>query len=213
VSKLGKKFAVSDTEGMTLVEVVVAVSIMGIVATAAVAFIMTSIISSATHQRGQIAITIANQAMENASAQSAATNPITSVSYLLEGRFQHTVQAAWAANAGIPGELTTYPGWDPTATASVVPALPVTSTVTRSGTDYLTTTLIGTCYQPMTGGDCSVLAGVVNNPTTAPADFTALLRVIVIVSWTAGANCQPTACTYQTASLVDPHPDLQWNIH
>ena len=213
MNKLRARLALTDSRGMTLVEVVVAISIMGIVATAAVAFIISSIVSSATHQRGQIAITIANQAMESASAQSSATNPLTGVSYLYQGRYKPSVLNVWTANAEVSGDATTYPGWDPTATAASVPSLPLETVYTRSGTDYKATTLIGNCYQAMSGGDCTVITGFDPAVQPVPAGMTQLIRVIVVVSWTAGKQCEVDGCSYQTTSLIDPHGDLQWNVH
>ncbi len=201
--------------GMTLVEVIVAISIMAIVATAAISLVISSMASAASHQRRNIAITIANQLMESASAQSAAVNPATTVSFLYQGRTKAEVQAAWSTLSYVTGKDQTYPEWDPTATGAPPAVLLVTdpSPPTRSGTIYHTHMLIGACYQPIAGGDCTVFNPLIypSEPATPPAGFTQLIRVMVLVDWTAGSECPASACTYQTTSLIDPHGDLQWN--
>lgn len=210
-ARLKSAFAVDS--GMTLVEVIVAISIMTIVATAAVSLVISSIASAASHQRRNIAITIANQSMELASAQSATVNPATGVSFLYQGRTSTDVHAAWTTLTDVSGKDQTYPKWDPTATGTPPAVLPISVDVTRSGTVYSTHMLIGACYQPIAGGDCTVLDPTTypTEPPTAPAGFTQLIRVMVVVDWTAGSACPAAACTYQTTSLIDPHGDLQWN--
>lgn len=195
---------------MTLIEVIVAISIMGIIATSAVGLGITSQTSAVAQQRQELAVTIANQAMESVSAQAAGTNLVTKESYLFQGRTQSLVTASWTANAGAAGLSDTYPGWDSVAVATSTPVLPLSSVITVSGTDYTAHTLIGTCYQATTGsGNCVRLASA-TPPATAPANTTQILRIIVIVRWNAGTDCSASGCSYETTSLVDPHFDLQW---
>ena len=198
---------------MTLIEVIVAISIMGIVATAAIGLSITSQTSAAAQQREELAVAIANQAMEHVSAQAAGTNLATNVSYLFQGRTQALVTASWAANAGVAGLADTYQGWDSVAVATSTPVVPISSVSRQSGTDYTTYTLIGTCYQATSGsGDCVRLAAAIP-PATAPANTTSILRITVVVRWKAGIGCASGGCSYETTSLVDPHFDLQWKTN
>lgn len=206
----------TDDSGMTLIEVVVAISLVGIISAAAIGLSITSQKGTSVQQRQELAVTIASEAMEAANAQSAATNPSTGMSYLYRGRTQAQVEVAWTANLGVSGLAATYMGWD---TATVVPpdqALPISKPVVRNGTEYTVYTLLGTCYMPSTsaGGDCKKITGSdATPPATVPADQTVLNRVIVVVRWTAGEGCSASGCSYQAATLVDAHSDLLWNTH
>lgn len=201
----------AGSAGMTLIEVIVAISIMGIIATAVVGLSITSQTSAAAQQRQGLAVTIANEAMEHVSAQAAGTNSVTGESYLFRGRTQAAVSVNWTANAGVGGLSDTYAGWDSAAVASSAPVVPISSGATRSGTKYTTDTLIGTCYQATSGtGNC--VRPTSSNPAAAPAGTTRIIRVIVVVRWTAGTGCA-AGCAYQTTSLVDPHFDLQWQTN
>jgi len=210
-----RRARLAGNAGMTLIEVIVAISIMGIVATAAIGLSITSQTSAAAQQRQELAVTIANQAMEQISAQAAGTNLITNKSYLFQGRTQSLVNASWSANAGAAGLADTYPGWDTAAVATSTPVVPMSSTIRQSGTDYTTHTLIGTCYQATSGsGNCVRLAPApARPPATAPASTTQLVRLIVIVRWTAGTGCAASGCSYQATSFVDAHFDLQWKTN
>jgi prepilin-type N-terminal cleavage/methylation domain-containing protein len=200
---------------MTLIEVIVAISIMAIVATAATALTITGISSSAVLQRREIAVTVANSAMETASAAPAATTSYSNSQYsqLVSGRSAAEVSSSWPADGGtVSGIKNTYQAWDPSPGGNGGEAVPLSISVMRSGTTYTAKTYIGTCFQPTSGGDCVRVGGAGSiAPQTVPSGYSSLLRVIVVVSWTAGASCKPTACQYQTSSLVDAHPDQEWN--
>ena len=143
--------------GFALMEVIIAIAIIGIVAISSITLTVNGIASASMQERRQIAVTIASGAMENISAQTVAT--------LYDGRRQADVQAAFTANSTVPGiaavggSSPTYARWDAGASASSIAQVPVTSPAVRlSGTLYSTTTLIGPCYQPTSGGDCATLS-------------------------------------------------------
>lgn len=217
--KLPLHRALSNDVGMTLIEVIVAISIMGIIATAAIGLSITSQTSTAAQQRQELAVTIANQAMESVSALSSGTDPTTGMNYLLTDRTQTDVTASWAVNAGASGLTDTYPGWDSSPSTPPSPTVPITSPpLGQSGTTYTTHTLIGTCYaqRPASGAisssGCTKAPGYSGTtpPVAVPANMTQMVRVIVVVRWTAGTGCAASGCSYQTTSLVDPQLDLQW---
>ncbi|MEO7015735.1 MAG: type II secretion system protein [Leifsonia sp.] len=203
-----------DDSGMTLVEVIVAIAILAIVSSASVGLIIDSGASVTTIQRRQVALTIANGALESVSAQPAAAAATTNgLSYLFTGRSQSAVMTAWTPMAAQPGVSHTYPSWDANAASASSVLIPFTTTSSPNGTTYTASTLLGTCYQPLSGGDCSTLPGYASPPTTTPAGYTPLVRAIVVVSWEAGPDCATSGCSYVASTLLDPNADLQWVTH
>jgi Tfp pilus assembly protein PilV len=195
-------------EGLSLLEVVVAVGLITIVMTASASLCLTGIATASAQERRQVAVTIASGTMESVGAQSVATNPATGVSGLYNGRSSTAVSTVWSANASTVGIAQTYSAWDPTATTGSVPQIPITSTTTQAGTTFTVQTLIGPCYEPKSGGDCGLVSGATASVT--PSGYTPLIRVVVVVSWTAGNSCAASGCTYTTSSLFDPNSDLGW---
>lgn len=198
--------------GFTLVEVLVAIVLLGIVSTAAIAFAISSGNAAANQERRQNATSIATVAIESVNANAATTTASTGVSFLMGGRAQTKVADAWGTYASYPGVAVTYQGYDPTASISSTQAIPITSTVSRNGTDYTVTTLIGWCYKQSGAGDCKLIPTVAVAPAIPPAGWAnRLIRVITIVQWSAGSECSSTPCSYQAITLIDATPDLQWN--
>lgn len=187
--------------GMSLIEVVVAIGILGILSTVSLGFYMTSMESASAHQRRELAITVANESMEIVQGWNAAG--------LLTGRNQTLVNAQWLANATVPGLAQSYPAWDSAAPASAVQAIPLSRPVTRSGTQFTSHVFIGKCYKAISSGECVKLPAYPSTPPAAvPASTTVMLRVVVAVRWTAGCD---SGCSYETATLIDSSSDLEWN--
>lgn len=207
------KKRLSNDEGLSLVEVVAAVIIIVIIALSGAGLSINGIQTAAAQERQQVAVTIANGAMETVSG--------TGVSDLYDGRYSTLVTNAFSANSTQPGVSQTYPQWDTTATASSTPTLPITTGSTsvtttlgtQNGTNYLTSTLIGVCYQPVGGGNCGKITGQATPPATVPAGYTQLIRIVVLVKWTAGNSCRVNGCYYETSTFADPHTDLEWVTH
>lgn len=199
---------VRDDAGLSLMEVIIAIAIISVVAMSSVSLTISGIASASMQERRQIAVTIASGAMENISAQTVAT--------LYDGRRQADVQAAFTANSTVPGIAAvggtspTYARWDASALSSSIAQVPVTSPAVRlSGTLYSTTTLIGPCYQPTAGGDCATLSSHPDFTDVVPG-YLSLIRVVVVVRWTAGNTCTTSGCYYSTTTLIDPNKDLEW---
>jgi prepilin-type N-terminal cleavage/methylation domain-containing protein len=200
--------------GMSLVEVVVSISILGILATTALGFYLSSMNASKGHANREIAITVAGEAMEIANSYVTGD--------LHKGRAESVVAPQWAAAStgpvAIPGIATTYPLWDSAATASSEQALPLTSTTTLNGTVYTAQTFVGRCFQTTnavslaSGADCAKLPGIVSAPpVTTPSGYTSLVRIIISVSWTAGDSCAtPGVCVYNTSTLAALNADVEW---
>jgi prepilin-type N-terminal cleavage/methylation domain-containing protein len=207
---------VDSESGFSLVEVVIAVGILAILSTASLSIYLQSMNSASGQQRREIAITIANQTLENVNAWSTGVDPASGVSFLYTGRTHTKVQQYWDSNADVAGVAQTYPVWD-TRSPAVDEGLPIVTTapVVRNGTEFTVETLIGTCYQQKTGGDCTRISGWSGYPLAISnannAIYTALTRVIVIVRWSAGGSCDSGACMYQAATLIDLSSDLEWN--
>jgi prepilin-type N-terminal cleavage/methylation domain-containing protein len=202
----------AESSGMTLVEVIVAIAIMGIVATAAIGLAISSTIGSVSQQRRAIAVTVANAAMEKVSGL-----PATS---LFSGRSLGAVNTSFSKNSGVSGVSTTYQDYDRSSPLPGAQTVPIDAPVTQNGTPYTVTTIIGTCFEKLgtnggqiAGGDCAKVDSATYAPAT-PAGYTPLNRVIVIVGWTAGQECAVAgSCVYTISTLIDSHSDLQWKTN
>lgn len=216
VGRLRDRVRLSPDDGFSLIEVVVAIVIVGTLTVTSLGIFLSSMEAANSQQRRQIAITVANESMESVSAWSTALVNVVAagepdVSALYTGRHGQAVRDQWAANPGVSGIDQTYARWNPDATAASVPSLPLTRTVTRSGTRFTVKTFIGACYLSKSGGSCTKIAG---SPTTPPASLpstvTPMIRIIVDVSWTAGSSCEAGDCTYTVSTLVNTNTDLEW---
>jgi len=195
--------------GFSLAEVIVAVAILGTLATASLYLTVGGLSSSESQRRSNVAITLAGNAMESVVAQSPAINAVSGVSAVYNGRAHADTVASWAANASIAGVDRMYPGWQPGIAAGSTPAIPFTNTVTVNGTEYSVQTMIGRCYQPLAGGQCTTLPGHAVAPAVPPPGRAELIRITAVVWWFAGANCA-SGCTYSASTLVDTSEDLPW---
>ncbi|PWB97474.1 type IV pilus modification PilV family protein [Salinibacterium hongtaonis] len=187
--------------GMTLIEVVVAIGILGLLSTLSLGFYMTSMESATTHQRREIAITVANESMEILNGWTPNLAALTS------GRSQTNVLAQWATP--VSGLANTYQVWDDVPVAATE-AIPISRTVVRSGTEFTVVVYIGTCYKRFDSSECTKLPSA-TPPAVPPSGTAHMVRAIVDVRWTAGTSCATTACRYSAATLIDvTGSDLEW---
>lgn len=201
----------AESGGMTLVEVIVAIAIMGIVATAAIGLAITSTIGSVSQQRRAISVTVANAAMEQVSGLPA--------NKLFNGRSQSLVASSFSDNASTSGVSKTYQEYDHASPLLGI-TIPISSTQIQNGTEYTVTTIIGTCFEslgtngPAAGGDCAKSDPTTYAPAIIPTGYTPLTRIIVIVGWTAGQECAVAgSCVYTISTLIDSHTDLEWKTN
>lgn len=193
-------------DGFTLIEVIIAISLLLIASIAVAGFAVRGLQLSSHQQREQVAVTVATERMDQVQRLTTSRAELGS---LISGREQSTVELAWSAAADVEGLEHTYPAWGTTVAGS--PVIPVSSTVNRNGTDYESTVLIGTCYQPIAGGLCSLLPGTTDDPgPDAPgaADMTRMIRVASMVTYP--GPCDDGTCTYNTLALFDTKGDLEW---
>lgn len=202
----------ATSSGMTLVEVIVAIAIMGIVATAAIGLAINSTIGSVSQQRRAIAVTVANAAMEKVSLFPAGS--------LFSGRSLLAVKKSFDDNAGTSGVSKTYQEFDHTLGVLPAPTVPLYSSVMQNGTTYSVTTILGTCLEKLgtnvgdtAGGDCTKILPLTYAPVGA-IGYTPLTRVIVIVGWSAGQECTVAgSCVFTVSTLLDSHSDLEWKAN
>lgn len=209
--------------GFSLVEVIAALVVLGIVATAAAYFFIAGTRTSTHLQRTQNAVAVANEAMEMAFAMEPRDSlAVTGVTNLAVGRTQAEVNAAWTAATalGVEGLAETYPVWDPTALATTADALPITFERTYSDQTYTVYLLVGTCFRYAnnagTDEECTRLPAFGTDPGDNPAGISSqvarMLRVIAIVTWDAEiGECPGDVCVYQLSGLVDRNQDIRWD--
>lgn len=207
-------------EGFTLVEVIVALVLLGLVATSAMYFFISGTRSTSHLQRSQNAVTVANEAMEMAYALEPRDKLGTETPSVVLGRSQANVQTAWnaAVALGVEGINDTYPVWDASAGPSATPALPITQSRNHSGISYTVTTLVGTCFRPSstlgTDQTCTRIPGYASDPGDAgtPSNMVRMLRIITVVTWKPTATeCAGGTCSYVLTALADRSDDLEWN--
>lgn len=199
----------SREQGMTLVEVIVALTLIGVVAAAAATFFIAGIAGVKKLQSAQVATTVANQAMDTARSVSPRGTGTDDISGLLRGRTQNEVTAV--VNAAAPQDVVdlSFAGaYDPAGLAGAADDwVPLTSTDTVANTTYHVTTLIGTCYLPTAASTGSQDCGITSGSATTP-----MMRVRVVVTW-AGVRCGTESCTYRLTALIDPSNDALWNTN
>lgn len=190
--------------GFSLIEVIVAITLLLVVTVAATPLIVNSLHFSTAQQRQQAAVIVTQEAMEQVRVRTAG---LTSVAPLVAGRRGSDVTAQFTRLSAHAGVAQTNTASDPSATVGSPSALlPLTVTVARDGTAYTVETLIGTCTQQKNGsGQLRCLKTGTGN---------AMVRAIVVTKWTAGETCTSTPagyCSYETMSLVNLDTDLEWS--
>jgi prepilin-type N-terminal cleavage/methylation domain-containing protein len=205
-------------KGFTLMEVVISLSLLAIIASAALYFFIGGTRAVTHQQRSHGAVALANDAMEEAFSW-VPTASTTGTSGLVVGRTQAEVLAAWglAATANVSGVADTFPAWDTATLPAPIDGtgddvIDLTSSATESGSVYQVTTLIGTCYRSEGTADDPCDNTVGDEAGTPVGGFVRLMRVIVTVAWpdTVG-SCGGTSCSYEISALIDPNSDVEWN--
>ena len=185
-------------QGFTLLETMVSLAIVGTVMASLAVFFVRSATTQHHQADAQVAVQLAASGMDYVS-QLPADN-------ILLGRTQAAVQAEWQAPAaaGYLDATKTQPAWqDPTLPASAVQGLPTTPEaiqLTTGATPYKRWWYVGVCWQPKTGGDCTVVA------TALQSLYVKMYRVVVAVTW-AAPDCATSLCQYASAMLTESSLD------
>jgi len=190
-----------DDRGFTLIEVMVALGIVGtVMASLAVFFVRSS--TTQHHQADtQVAAQLAAGSMDYVS-QLPGPN-------VLLGRTQAAVQAEWQAPAaaGYLDPTRTQPAWqDPSQSASAavqgLPTAPETIQLTTDSTPYQRWWYVGSCWQAKTGGDCTVVSAALQST------YVEMYRVFIVITWPsptcAGNQCQYVSAMLTESDLTDP---------
>jgi prepilin-type N-terminal cleavage/methylation domain-containing protein len=209
----------ADDAGFTLVETLVALTLIGMAMAALGPFFAASLIVTGEQSGRQVAVQLASDAMERVRSLKGTG--------LLEGRSRPAVLRQWAA---APAQVRdAYAGamlcaWDPKLSGeapaacggsaaagaepgaqAAVPTEPVEVSV--AGVPYLQHWYVGECWQPVADdARCDTTAGVNGAGVADVRQF----RVVVAVTWSHHA-CPQHACVYLTTTLASPADDPSFN--
>lgn len=199
--------------GISLIEVIVAMMIIGVVMSSAAGFFLKSLKTTGGAAGRQTAVDVVNQEMENIRAVPGSS--------LLTGRTQAEVVSllAWSGAAQLTAhdDITGAGGvqnYDPQATTAGGESVPTVTTQTVNNQQFTLRNFINPCWLPVgTAQDANTQNLACGADPTPPAGTksTDLFRVTVAASWTGGAATGCThGCTYSASSLVDPHHDATY---
>ncbi|WP_433725363.1 putative Ig domain-containing protein [Actinoplanes sp. CA-051413] len=207
----GPRLRGTGDDGLSVVEVIVALAVIGTVMTAMLPFLVTSVVMVSQQRDEQAAVEIANDALERARA--------LKPSSLLVGRGEQTTKKQWAdAPDRVRAYLTTMKqDWDPAdvlaGAAAPLPTEP--RVVTVYGTRYSQNWYVGRCWQPRVDPSKTVVADCA--PALTQATDVAFFQVVVAVTWTARrsvtqGSCVQGVCAYVATTLVSPGTDPIFDI-
>jgi prepilin-type N-terminal cleavage/methylation domain-containing protein len=201
----------SREKGFTVIEVIVAVVLIGLVATSAVTFFVSGVSTVSDLQRKQTAVSLANSAIDKARSVSPSAVTTTGISGLVRGRDESSVVSSWdAATAAHPEDTSDMEmDWDSEASGQVADQwVPISDTARVDSQDYAITTLIGKCYRPK-GATTTSAECIKTIADSDSASYVKMFRVRVVVTWSESASAEPQ--TYRMATLIDPSVDAVWN--
>ncbi|MFI5492841.1 putative Ig domain-containing protein [Actinoplanes sp. NPDC051859] len=195
-------------EGMSLLEVMMAIFVIGTVMAAVSPFLINSVSTSVRQRTDQVSIQVANDAMERARS----INP----TFLSKGRGKDAAQDQWADAPAAVEKLLKQMDIAPDLTLTdgslgakaPLPTDPVEVVV--NGTTYHQNWYVGRCFQAK-AALVTVAPGAPSAPVEGRCDkgtvgvpFT---RVVVAVDWT-GPACPATGCLYTSSALfsIDEDP-------
>ena len=217
-------------EGISLLEVVIALVILAVVMTSAAGFFINGLRTTSGQSSRQAAISITNQQLEKVNALPSSS--------LLTGRYSAAVTRLLATDNGnvLTGQddksnsTSASYDYDPLATATSTPLIPTGVPVVAGNTadpnynvkiegkvSYQVRTFIDPCWLP-TGTATSSnstrnLACVPSStpPSGAPG-VTMAYRVTVATSWTGGPSTScASGCSFNDSTLIDNHGDATFN--
>jgi prepilin-type N-terminal cleavage/methylation domain-containing protein len=204
-----------DDDGFSLIEVIVALSLLVIVMLSTAGFFVQSLKLSSGQTQQQQAAQLASQQLDYTRSVPAKA--------LLYGRTQTAVAAATAApgladlsqdviTAGTGGAPFNYDNWDGlnSSGGQTSQVVPISFQTPVAGVTYTLTTFVDRCYVTFgTNQQC------VRNPATPDASW--LYRITVDVSWklAGGRVClnSSSTCQFVASTLRDPGSDPCFNVN
>lgn len=183
--------------GFTLLEVVIAISLITIVMTGMLGFFISGVRASADREWKSSAVQVANEQMEIVRAV-----PVVGGAGLVQGRDKTAVTTQWnrGPSATYPGAPSQLAGMNPTWQAAPVaslPNIPLTRTVQVGTQRYEVNTFVGTCRAARTGGCIKTGSSGVQ-----------MYQIVVQVTWNQGHG---TLGSYVLNTLIDPSDDPTFN--
>lgn len=182
-------------DGFSMVEMIVALVVIAIVATASIGFFLNNIRGVNNQRQHQEAVYLADQQLQNVES--------LPVAKLVQGRTQTEVTALYSTPAAtalkvVGQDDTTNSGnWDTTASAPGSEVVPLSETQTVNHVPYTLTTFIDVCWYANSSGICG--------PTkTSKTDEE--YRVSIYETWSGPGSCSK-GCNYTTSTLIDPTAD------
>ncbi|WP_061965919.1 type IV pilus modification PilV family protein [Demequina aurantiaca] len=199
--------------GFTLVEVIWALFLLGLIAMGALALFIHGVKTTAHLQRNQAAVSLASGAMDV--ARSVSGGPVNAVgtSGVIKGRSETAVKAVWNdATALEPSDTADMTiAWDPEG--GLTPDkqwVPVRTTQTVDNQEFTIDTLIGKCYRQRSASVVDQNCTATNPGGPSSTDYVEMYRARVVVRWDEGA-ASAGENSYRMSSLIDPSEDATWN--
>lgn len=196
--------------GFTLMEVVWALFLLGLVAMGALGLFINGAKTAVHLQRNQAAVGIASGAMDVVRSVSGGAVNATGTSGVIKGRAQSDVQTVWdeatARDSSDTSDMTI--AWDPEGGMDVSTQwVPVRTTATVDNQEFTIDTLIGQCFRlraaATTDQNCLAVDPGGDN-------YVRLYRARVVVTWDEG-EASTGKHSYRLSSLIDPSEDATWN--
>lgn len=175
--------------GFSLIEMIVAITVIGVVMTALTSFFVTSLAATSRQRGTQVAIQLAGDGIERVRALKGSS--------VLAGRDHASSTRQWqdAVTGVLPYLTGMQQVWDPAAAtdAGGSAALPTTPrSITINQVPYDVHWYVGRCWQPAAGGDCG---------TAQSAGYVGFLRVVSAVTWPEN-RCTDGTCSFVTSTVV-----------
>ncbi len=203
-------------QGFTLIEVVIAISLLVIMMIPFADAYITSLSATSDAHIREVAAMVGDSALDQARALDATDQQNGCV--LLAGRGATAVQTEWQDPA--PGtsqllsETAEVSDTSQTCTASATTPLPTTAQVeTVGGHTFDVYYYVGTCWETenTTSGSGSNTCA---NPASPPSTDYEMYRVIVAVTWSAPrGGCSSTGCDYVAATLISTTSNPTFDVN
>ncbi|RZU52239.1 prepilin-type N-terminal cleavage/methylation domain-containing protein [Krasilnikovia cinnamomea] len=221
----------SGDRGFTLVEVLVALSVIGMVMSATAPFLVQSVILTNRLRTEQSAKLIAVDAVERVRAVKPddLTNGRAPAPAASQGHWTVDPSPTCTVSGNtipcgrstkLAAELNATWVFSPSvgATTLTVPATPVEAS--RNGVKYYQRWFVGQCWQQWSGGGASAVSTCTPTPPTLAANAVEYVRVIVSVTWDAPGCRKPAkpgdpssavpVCEFVTSTLISAKEDASF---